>query len=64
MDYQFARLARRLMGLKLGENTPDFADLLTPERDWREFDPQLWEELELERDIRKMESILKPDIRD
>jgi len=63
MDYQFARLARRLMSVWIGDKVPDLADLLTPEHDWREFDPDLWQELEADRECAKMESILRADIR-
>jgi len=60
LDFQFARLARRLSH---GENLPELSAFLTPERDWREFDPDLWAELEADRECKKMESILRPDIR-
>lgn len=59
MDYQFARLARRLMGVWCGESVPDLKDLLTPERDWREFDPALQKELETEQLIRNMKSVMR-----
>lgn len=59
MDYQFARLARRIQGVWLGEKTPDLSELLTPERDWREFDLELQQELETERLIRNMKAVMR-----
>jgi len=58
-DIQMAKLAGRIMRVWLGDKAPNPSDLLTPERDWREFDPQLQEELETERLIRNMKSVMR-----
>jgi hypothetical protein len=44
------------------EHAPPIDDLLMPRRDWREFDPVLRKEMEDEKEFKRFQAILTPDI--
>jgi hypothetical protein len=59
-DYQFARLSRRLcQAIRPVENPPGLEDYLTPEQDWRAFDPEKREEMEADRLVRNLKSVMR-----
>ena len=60
LDLQFAKLARRMWIIHRGsENAPNTSDFLTPRRDWREFDPDLREEMEADRLVRNLKAVMR-----
>ena len=59
-DIQGAKLARRLWSVHRGsDGLPPFSEFLTPLPDWRMFDAELKEQVESDRLVRNLKSVMR-----
>lgn len=59
LDVSRARLSQMMVATAGAKNVPALADCITPDPDWRAFSPELHEEMEADRLVRNMKSVMR-----